>query len=536
MDTLLINGNIYLERERFAQSVLIRGDQIIKVGSNEEVKAAADEQVTVVDLNGKTVIPGFVDSHLHLMGLAESLAQVMLHNSKSIAEVLERARKFVDANKPTPGKVILGRGWNQDYFTDEKRVLTRHDLDKISTENPIIFTRTCGHILACNTKALEVAGITKDSAQIPGGLFETEADGTPNGVFCEFAQDLINKIVPAPTAEEHARLLENAMNYASQNGITSLQTNDLGMDDYKSLYATYQSLYDSDKAAVRTYHQCTFPNAEKFKQFIAEGNITGAGSDYHKIGPLKLFLDGSLGARTANMRKDYFDAPGQRGIECLTQETVNELVKIANDNNMQAAFHAIGDGAIDMALKAYETVIENGHNPNRFGIIHCQITDKEMLERFKKSDILAYVQPIFIHYDMHMVEDRVGKELASTSYAFGTLGRMGVHVAYGTDCPVEDLNPFENIYCAVTRKDLTGKPEGGFYADEKVDIYTAIDNYTVGSAFASFEENKKGRIAEGFMADLTVLDKNIFTIDPMEIKDVKAVTTIMGGKVRYSQN
>ena len=254
-----------------------------------------------------------------------------------------------------------------------------------------------------------------------------------------------------------------------------------------------------------------------------------------KIGPLKMFTDGSLGARTALMRQDYADAPGQRGIEILTQQELDELVRMADENGMQIAIHAIGDKANEMVLDSYQKVIGPEGNTHRHGIVHCQITDLPMLKRYQQMDVYAMVQPIFLHYDLHIVEDRVGKELAATSYAFHTMNQMGLHVSYGTDSPVEDMDPIQNLHCAVCRQDLKHFPAGGYVPEERVDIFQAVDDYTIGGAQNAFEENQKGRLQPGYLADLVMLDQDIFHVPSDKILDTQVLMTMVGGKVVYEK-
>ncbi len=535
MKTLLRNGKIYVERDHFEQAVLLDGDRIELVGSNQEVEAAAPADCKVIDLQGRTVVPGFNDSHMHLHHLGAGLNAVQLNNVPSLAEMIQRGKDFIAQHQVPAGKPVVGRGWNHDYFTDVSRLPNRHDLDQISTEHPVIFTRTCGHMLVCNTKALEMAGIDASTPQPAGAQFDLEPDGYPNGIFRELASTLVNKIIPEPSVEDMATNIKTALDYASAHGITSTQSNDIKNENHRKMLSALRLLSQRGEMTARVYEQCNFYEMDQFEQFIADGNHTGLTDGLFTVGPLKLFIDGSLGARTALMRQDYADEPGTRGIQCLTQEQLDSLVAKADENKIQVATHCIGDRGIEMVLDSYAKVIKNHENPLRHGIVHCQITDMPLVERFKENDILAYVQPIFLHYDMHIVEDRCGKELAQTSYAFGTMGRMGIHVSYGTDCPVEDLNPFHNIYCAVTRKDLKGYPDGGYNPKEKVDVYTAVDNYTLGSAYCSFDENRKGRIRPGYLADLTVLDRDIFTVPEDEIKDINAQMTILAGQVVYER-
>lgn len=535
MQTVIYNGKIYVNKGHFVEALLIEDDIIRQVGTTEEILAAAATDSNRIDAAGRTVIPGLNDSHLHIHSVGAALSSVPLYGSASIAEVIERSRQFIAQNPPAPGSVITGRGWNQDYFTDERRLLTRHDLDQISTEVPIVFNRACGHVVVCNTKALEVAGITADTPQVDGGEFYLDEQGQPNGLFSENANDLIFRIIPALDVPAMVHNLQTAFAYAASHGVTSIHTNDINQDGYREMIEAYNNLYENGLGTLRSYHQCHFTDPAAYQSFLDQGYKSGTGSKYNRIGSLKMFVDGSLGARTALMRQNYADDSSTAGICCMTQEHLNTMVQVADRNNCQVAVHAIGDRAIEMVLDAYDTVTTVGSNPRRHGIIHCQITDQPLLERFQRNDILAYVQPIFIHYDMHIVGDRVGEALASTSYAFGSMHRMGIHTSYGTDSPVEDLNSMDNIYCAVARKDLKSQPVEGYYPDEAVEVADAIDMYTLAGAYASNEEQIKGRLMPGYYADLAILSDDIFTVDHEMIRSIKVDTTMMGGRVVYQR-
>ncbi len=534
MQTIYTNGKVYIERNQFEQAVLVESGLVVATGTNAAIAAMAPS-AEVVDLEGRTLIPGFNDSHLHVLNLGNSLRMVRLGEVTSLQGLVDISREFLQrANLPN-GKPLFGRGWNQDYFTDEVRMPTRHDLDKITTERPVMFTRACGHVVVCNTRALEVCGITAETPQVFGGQHDLDENGQPNGIFRELARSLLAPLTPQATVEDITESYKTAIAYANSFGITSVQTNDVHGENFNEVLAATRNLNETGALNARFYHQCCFMSTDDFKEFLNAGYRTGVGNNMDKIGPLKLFTDGSLGARTALMREDYADEAGTRGIATLTQEEINSIMALAAENNMQVVTHCIGDKAIEMMLDGFATVIENGQNPLRHGIVHCQITDMPLIDRFLENDILALVQPIFIHYDMHVVAERVGEKLASTSYAFGTMGRKGIHVSYGTDCPVEDLNTFNNIYCAVTRKDLRGNPSGAWHPEEKVDIYTAIDNYTAESAYAAFEENVKGRILPGYYADFAVLDQDIFTIPEEELRSVQVDMTVVGGRVVYTR-
>ena len=534
MSTLIYNANIYVERGVFAQALLVGDDgKIAAVGTEEEVRAACTGSETQFDAQGRTIVPGFNDSHQHLFNTGIALAAVRLQGVTSIAEVIERGRRYIEENQPKPGEVIHGMGWNQDYFTDEHRLLTRHDLDKISTEHPIIFDRACGHILTCNTKALEMAGVTTSTVPNAGGAIDQE-NGELTGVVRENARSQVRCLMSERSLETKKRLLRTAIRHANETGVTSVQTCDVRLGDWESTLEAYKQVL-AETPSLRAYHQFSFMEPAGFQAFLDKGYRMGVGNDFNRIGPLKLFVDGSLGARTAYMRQPYADDPSTRGIATLTPQEIDTLVDMAVKNHCGVAVHAIGDAAIENVLNAYDKVCENGENPLRLAIIHVQITDRPLLERFTKNDILALVQPIFLHYDTAIVEDRVGKDLAATSYAFKTLMDLGVHTSYGTGSPVEDMNPIDNIYCAVTRKNLRGEPAGGWHPEECVDIYSAIDAYTIESAYASFDEKVKGRLMKGYFADLVVLSDNIFTVNPDDIRTVKVDATMVNGRFVYQR-
>lgn len=535
MNTIYFNGNIYVERDRFVEAMLVSDGLVQKIGTLEEVTEGLCPKCEreMIDLEGRTVVPGFNDSHCHALNTGNALACVILHGTTSLAEIIEKGRDFLAKNPLSEGGVLVGRGWNQDYFTDEHRLPTRYDLDKITTEYPVVYTRACGHMLVCNSKALEVAGITRDSQPLPGGELYRFEDGEPNGLFSENASRVIQNIIPVDTAESLSEKLNIAMEYAASLGITTVQTNDIGRENWRLTNEAFELTFANNPNAIRVYSQNTFADPVTYQSFLDAGHVTGSGTDMFRYGPLKMFVDGSLGARTALMRQPYADDPTTCGVPTIPVPDFEAMVKMADDNNCQVAVHAIGDGAIEMVLNAYDKVIENGNNKNRHAVVHAQITDNAMLERFRASDVLAQVQPIFIHYDMNVVAERCGEELASTSYAFGDLYRMGVHTSYGTDSPVENLQPFENLYCAVTRKRLDGART--YREDQCVDIYDAIDQYTIGSAYTEFAENRKGRLMPGFFADFAVLDRNIFTVPSEEIKDVKCVRTVVGGNTVFQR-
>ena len=290
----------------------------------------------------------------------------------------------------------------------------------------------------------------------------------------------MENIIPKPTVEKMAEIIEKAQKYAASFGITSVQTNDINDGNYIEMDKAYKKVAEAGKASVRVTMQSCFNTIEGFKNYLNDGFKMGQGNSPYRIGPLKLFIDGSLGGRTALMKKPYEDDSETLGIECMDEKTLEEFHRIATDAEMQVITHAIGDEAIERVLNAIEK--EGGEkNPLRHGVVHAQITDARQIERFKELDVLAFVQPIFLHYDMHVVKDRVGQSLSNTSYAFGTMNRTGVHTSFGTDSPVENLFPFDNLHCAINRQDLKDFPESGYQPSECFDIYEALKCYTAES-------------------------------------------------------
>ena len=538
---LFHNAKVYVARGVYAQAVLTEGSRIVKVGTNEDVLAERRDGDDVRDCGGRTMIPGLNDSHMHLFMFSETLNQAKLDGVSSISEMIQICRDFAEQHPELVKHGMRAVGWNQDLFTDEKRIPTKEDLDKISTEYPIVLDRVCTHICVCNTKALEATGITEATPQPVGGEFELGADGKPNGVLKESATSFANLAVPPYTLEDYREMLGAAQAYAFEHGLTSVQSNDIGTSACQDQNAGFELLKDmvaKGELKIRYRSQTSFANAEQLQSFLTDGEFAHAnyGEDpLLSVGAVKMFRDGSLGGRTALLREGYMPDQKNHGLEWHSMEEIRSYLALAKQYGIPVVIHVIGDGAVESVLEAFEEVQENGKNENRNAMIHCQITDKALLNRIQKDDILVYAQPIFIDYDRTIVEPLCGKELASTSYAFGTLLKNGVHLSYGTDCPVESCNPFPNLYTAITRKGLDGQPEGGFHAEECVDRETAIDAYTYESAYAEFLEDRKGRIQEGYYADLVLLDTDIFTCEEEKIPGILSDLTMVRGEIVYER-
>ena len=540
MKQAVINGKIYVEKGIYAQALLVEDGVITCVGTEEEVRRSAGEDFEIYDCQGRTVIPGLNDTHLHFVQFGMVLNRAPIEGSRSVDEVVQRCREFIEEHPQRVKNGLHANGWNQDLFTEgEKRMPNRYDLSRISTEIPVVLERVCGHAISVNSKVIELLGLTEDSPQVPGGQFLKGEDGKLNGIFTENACSCALNLFPPATKEEMREAMESAMDYAVSRGLTSVQSNDAGTSfgGYEKFFSMMHEIYDGDQAKIRYRHQLSFRDTDTYREFLKGEYLDPryGGDSWLTMGPLKLFKDGSLGARTAYMKNGYVGEPDNHGVDCISKEEMTEFCLLAKEHGMQVATHAIGDAACEETIDCYEKAFVDGENKLRHALVHCQITDRGILERIVEKDIYVMAQPVFIDYDMTILEKLCGTELAATSYNFGTLLREGAHLSYGTDCPVEDCNPFDNLYMAVTRKDRKGNPEGGFFPSECVDVETAVDAYTLESARNEFQEDRKGRLKPGYYADLVVLDRDIFTVDPMEIREILPVMTMVGGKIVYSR-
>lgn len=529
MKTIYYNGVIYTGEEELQEAFVVEDGMFGYVGDSYTAKTFATEEAHLVDLQGKFVCAGFNDSHMHVLGFGKMLQNIQLANhTDSLEELLAYLKEKASE---VEGAWVLGRGWNQDYFTDVKRMPNRYDLDKVSTERPICIVRCCGHGLSVNSKALELLNLPVDFEQPEGGSVELE-EGVPNGIFYDNAMELIYELIPAPTKQEIKNMLLAACKKLNSYGITSCQTDDycafLNVD-WSVIHEAYQELEAEGKLTVRIYEQSNITSVEALKRFVEAGGMTGNGSDFYKFGPLKMLGDGALGARTAFLSIPYADDSSTYGIPVYSKELMESMISYANKQNMQVAVHTIGDACLDWVLGAYEKALkEYPRDDHRHGIVHCQIMRPDQWRRIEELNLHVYAQSIFLDYDINIVEERVGKKLAATSYCWKTLMKNGVSVSNGSDSPVELPDVMAGIQCAVTRKTLNGAKE--YLPEEAFTVKEAIDSYTIQGARASFEETKKGKIQEGMFADFVVLDENLFKVDKEKLKNVKVLKTYINGE------
>lgn len=532
---LFYNGNVFTG-DSFVEAFVVDGNHFVATGSSEELLQQYPSAAKH-DLNNKFVCAGFNDSHMHVLNDGYALETIQLaDHTSSLKAMKEYIAEEVENRQIQEGQWIRARGWNHDFFTDVNRFPTRYDLDEITQTNPICIVRACGHACVVNSKALEMIGVDKNTKQVDGGRFDVDENGEPLGIFRENALDLVYAKLPQPTREELKQMLILAMKQLNSFGVTSAQTDDFvvfhGLD-YHEIIQAYEELKEEGKMTVRINQQNHFTNLDSLKKFVEEGHYTGLGDEFFRFGPLKMLGDGSLGARTAFMSAPYADDPSTCGIPVYSQETFDEMIGYAHSHNMQVAIHSIGDGILDRIMNAIEKAQnENPREDARHGIIHCQITRPDQLDRMAKLNLHCYAQTIFLDYDIKIVEDRVGKEKAASSYNFKTLMKKGVHVSNGSDCPVELPNVLGGMQCAITRSTLK-EHIGPYLPEEAFTVKEAILSFTTEAARASFEEKIKGKIEEGMLADFVILDENLFEVDPYHINDVKVLQTWMNGKQVY---
>lgn len=523
---ILTNGKIYTGNNNFCEALRITGHYIEAVGNNDEILSLKNKDDEIIDLNGKLVLPGFIDSHIHMLNYGFTTQMFNMYHLTSIDQMIDEGRDFLETESLYQDQWLLGRGWNQDYFK-EGRFPTFQDLDKISSNLPIYFSRTCGHMAVLNSKGLDL---------LKENNFSHEHLNWETGQVFEEAILEVFKVLPKPTKKGIKNMLLRAQKDFFESGITSVHSDDLAslpQSNPKLILDAFEELKDEGLLKLSVYEQCLLPSLENLKDFKTLGLSTGDGDEYFKIGPLKLLVDGSLGARTALMSDPYVGTD-EVGIGLYTQDELNVMMDTAKSMGMQIACHGIGDGAMALILNSYRHIETT--KDDRHGIVHCQISNKSTFEDMKAMGIHGYIQPIFIDYDMHIVEERVGLDRMKMSYNWKTLLDNDIPISGGSDAPVVGFDVFENIYSAVTRKDLKGYPEGGWLPNQKLSKGEALDLFTLGGAFSAFEEDKKGKVKEGFLADLIIINQDYFEVEEDDIKNLKVDITIAKGEIVYERN
>lgn len=533
MDGILYNAHIAtMEKSHpHATALAMENGRIAAVGGRE-LLALKTADTKMIDARGRFVYPGFGDSHMHLLNYGETLTQADLSNLGSMEEMVQRVRAYINRRRVPAGAMVYASGWNQDLFS-EKRLPTRHDLDKISTAHPIVLCRVCGHCTVVNTNALAFFGITADTPQPDGGRFEIE-DGQPNGVFHETAQTLVrhSRAVSVAQAKD---MLRAALQKAVAAGLTVIHSDDFASIPgfgAEQVQQAYRELEQEGALPVRIFQQCRFETPQAFEAFAQSGARYGQGSALYRLGPLKIIGDGSLGARTAWLNEPYSDDGSTCGVAAIAPEALEQMIRCAHRRDWPVAVHAIGDRTMDTVFRCLEKAQAEAPKALPHGIVHCQITSPGQLARFAEEQVAAYIQPIFLEYDLHIARDRVGAR-AQTSYAWNTLVDSGALVTSGSDCPVEPLDVLKNLYCAVARQDLAGDPPGGWHAGERLSMEKALRLCTQNIARLEGQQRVRGTLAPGKLADLVMVDRDLFACPPEELLRAKVCLTIMGGRVTF---
>jgi predicted amidohydrolase YtcJ len=535
-DIVLINGNIVTvdKNNPRAEALAVKGDTIVALGFYKEIKSYIDKKGTkIIDLQGKLALPGFNDSHVHFIYGGHALMSVSLDRVSSFDEIQRRVQEKIEDKND--GEWISGRGWDQEILPGKKWP-TKELIDEVAPNNPVTLSRICGHCTLVNSYVLRISGITKDTPNPPGGVIVKDPDtGEPTGILHEKAMDLIKRpqLSNSESHEMDKKAVGLAVTEAARFGVTSVH-------DLDGKIEVFKELLDEGELTVRVYAgEALTSSPEKLPEYKEWKRELVDNNHMLKFGVIKGFIDGSLGSSTALLAEPYKNNPSTSGILLMRQEELNDIVSLYDKENFQIAIHAIGDKGCDVVLNAFEESIKrNGQRDSRHRIEHATAIIPEDISRFDTLDVIPSVQPVFgPSYGQTIqsfFEDRFGAERAKFTNIWKTLAQANARLAFGTDWPVESLNPMEGIYSAVSRKSISDKAGNPWLLDESLSVMEAIEFYTLGSAYASFEEDIKGSLQVGKLADIVVLSKDIFTIPEEEILNTAVVYTILGGKIIYS--
>jgi predicted amidohydrolase YtcJ len=510
-----------------AEAVAILGDRIVALGSSAQVDAWRGPQTHVIDAGGKRLLPGFNDAHVHFTDGGSQLDSVDLKDAISPQEF---ARRIVArAAKTAKGEWVLGGDWDETKWNPAE-LPTKELIDAVTPETPVAVNRYDGHMVLANSLALKLAGITAQTPDPAGGVIVRDRAGNPTGALKDAAQDLLFKAVPALSHDQRRRAIERALQHAASLGLTSVQHMN---PDYADI-AIYSELLDEGKLTTRIY---AAPLITQVDDQTKIGIRRAFGDPYLRIGAVKAYADGSLGSSTAYFFEPYSNQPGNRGLlsdEMHPIALMQDRMMRADAAGLQICTHAIGDAGISAILDLYTQIEkEHGSRDRRWRIEHAQHIAAKDFDRFARLHVIASVQPYHAIDDGRWAEGRIGHDRATRTYAFRTLLNQGVRLAFGTDWDVAPLNPMLTLYAATTRATLDGNNPNGWFPEQKLTIKEALEAYTMGSAYAEFQENEKGSITPGKLADMVLLNDDILSIDPVKIRDVRVLKTWVGGHLTY---
>jgi len=527
-DMVLVNGRVVtLDPDNpAAEAVAVKDGRILAVGSSGAIRRLVGPSTQVLDVKGKLVLPGLIDAHLHFANGGRSLASLTFRGVTSVEKVQEMvAARIRDL---PPGETINGSEYDHTLFPGQKWP-GKEDLDKVAPSNAVVIHRVDGHSIWVNSEALRQSGITKDTKSPFGGeIVKDAATGEPTGILKEAAAGLI-KVRPASKPSSVKDDIERGLAYAAKLGLTGIHTS-ASLQELE----LFKQLEAEGKLTLRVY---AWLPIDELDRYIKMGIKQGQGDDLLRVGFQKAFIDGSLGSATALMFEPFADDPMKSGLPQYKEEAYDALIEKAHRNGYQTGTHAIGDKGVNWVLNAIERAERKyGMKNLRHRIEHAQNVIPSDVKRFKQLGVIASMQPTHCTTDMRFCEKRIGPERSKNAYIWKTLLDAGTAIAFGTDWPVEPLDPMRGLYSAVTRKNIEGDyPEGGWFPEQKLTMEQSVRLYTLGSAYASFEEKTKGSIEPGKLADFTVLSRDIFRVDPRDVLTTDALYTILGGKIVYQR-
>ena len=520
-DLIITNATIWTgnDDQPWAGAMAISADTIQMVGSIDEVSALIGKKTAVNDLSGKFIAPGFIDSHVHFFMGGFNLASVQLRDAKTPEDFIQRIADY--AQTIPKGVWILGGDWDHENWGGE---LPNKDwIDEVTRDNPVFINRLDGHMALANSLALNMSGLDSDTKDVNGGEIIRNSDGELTGIFKDNAMDMVYNSIPEPSEIEFENALVAAMKYVASNGVTSVHH----MSASGNLKALKKAQIEG-KLITRIYAMMPLWEWEELSEMI---ETEGQGDKWIKIGGLKGFVDGSLGSHTAAFFEPYSDIPSDSGFFVVSMDSIYKKVKDADNANLQEMIHAIGDKAINNLLNVYEKLKnENGTKDRRFRIEHAQHIDPNDINRFWELDVIPSMQPYHAIDDGRWAEKLIGPERIKTTYAFKSLFDSDAIVAFGSDWFVAPPTPLEGIYAAVTRRTLDDKNPNGWVPEQKISVEQALMAYTKNAAYAAFDENIKGTLEVGKLADFVVISEDLTKVDPVQIKDLKVLKTYLGGK------
>ncbi len=530
-DIVLLNGTVLSSpwKQPLSTAVAVKGDRIAAVGTRESMENLIGDSTRIIDLGGRFVLPGFIESHAHFLGIGLARMRLDLTGLTSADEAARLVREKAAATPP--GRWIVGRGWDQNDWKD-RTFPTSAPLTAAAPKNPVCLTRVDGHAVWVNRMALDLAGLTAETPDPSGGRIERDSQGNPTGVLIDTACNLVESLIPPPGREEKKKALLLAVRSCNELGLTSFHDAGAG----RELIELYEELCEEGSLTLRLNVMLAGSDNALLDDYFSRGPVINDGNGCLTIRSVKLFADGALGSRGAALLEEYADDPGNRGIVIDDEDRICEVACRALRSGFQVCTHAIGDRANRIVLDAYERALDRcgKDRDHRFRIEHAQILDSKDIPRFKELGVIASMQAQHCTSDMPWVNERIGENRAREgAYVWHDLLALGTCLPNGSDAPVESADPLLGIYAAVTRQDRNGNPEGGWYPEQRMTRHEALDSFTCCGAFAAFEEGMKGRIEVGMLADLVVLSQDILTVPESTILDTRVIMTMVGGKVVY---